>query len=158
MLKASLALEIEQIVQSIFATMFHAEMVVAAEPFAPCSHSYAASIQITGEWTGCVVLDLAPETAQGVAAAMFRIATDEVSALDRQEVAAELVNMIGGNLKSLLPGPSFLSLPTVTIGREFDVHVHAAERIEDQGFVTDFGPLRLRLYEKQRDGNPQSRV
>ena len=40
----------------------------------------------------------------------------DVTEVDQQDVASELVNMIGGNLKSLLPGPSFLSLPTIVSG------------------------------------------
>jgi len=30
---------------------------------------------------------------------------------DMQDAIAELANMVGGNLKSILPGPSMLSLP-----------------------------------------------
>ncbi len=37
---------------------------------------------------------------------------------------AELTNIVGGGIKSLLPSPSVLSLPTVTQGTDFHLHVH----------------------------------
>ncbi|TIC83622.1 chemotaxis protein CheX [Nocardioides sp. GY 10113] len=36
---------------------------------------------------------------------------------DLADAVGELVNMVGGSLKSILPGPSALSLPTVAAGR-----------------------------------------
>jgi len=36
---------------------------------------------------------------------------------DVADAVGELVNMIGGNVKSLMPGPSVLSLPVVAAGR-----------------------------------------
>jgi chemotaxis protein CheX len=40
-----------------------------------------------------------------------------VSDADVADAVGELVNMIGGNVKSLMPGPSALSLPVVAAGR-----------------------------------------
>src|SRR3954454_13702849 len=104
---------IEQIVQSIFSTMLHAELVRIDELQAPSRDSLLATVQISGQWLGSVVISLSPDAARATAAAMLNIAPDDATDADQQEVAAELVNMIGGNLKSLLPAPSFLSIPTV---------------------------------------------
>ena len=137
---------IEQIVQSIYATMLNIEVVRVEEPAALAPDSLLATVQITGQWMGCVVLAMSPEVARASAAAMLNIAEQDALDHDQKDVAAELVNMTGGNLKSLLPGPSYLSLPTVVTGQDIDVRIHDAELIDDVTLVCEFGPLRVRLY------------
>lgn len=139
--------DIEQVVQSVFATMLGIDVVRVDEGIPPNQDTLVASIQITGEWVGCVVLGLCPAAARGAAAQMFQLQADDVTDVDQQDVAAELVNMIGGNIKSLLPGPSSLSLPTVVAGRDFGVRVHEAEMISDVWFGSDVGFMRVRLYQ-----------
>lgn len=139
---------IEQIVQSIFSTMLNMNVTRVEQNFSRADDSLAVTIQITGKWIGSVVLDLSPEAARASAAAMFQSPSEEIAQGDEHEVAVELVNMIGGNLKSLLPGPSHLSLPTVVSGRDFGLRVHDAELIEDVALGCDAGLLRVRLYEK----------
>jgi chemotaxis protein CheX len=137
---------IEQIAQSIFATMLNMELVRLDEPASDDSGTLLATIHIAGGWTGNVVLALSPGLARASAAAMFRLPAQEVTDADQHEVAAELANMLGGNLKSVLPGPSFLSLPTIITGRDLVVQVNNAERIEDVQLLSEAGPLRVRLY------------
>lgn len=128
--------------------MLNLEIVRVAEGIPPKQDSLVASIQITGGWIGTVVLGFCPAVARAAAIAMLGIVDEEVTQSDMQDVAAELVNMVGGNLKSLLPGPSHLSLPMVTAGREFGVRVHDAQLIDDLWFGSDSGFVRIRLYEK----------
>jgi chemotaxis protein CheX len=145
--------EVEQIVQTIFSTMLNVDLWrMPGEP-ATERVSLAASIQIAGEWFGSVVLGLSPAAARAAAAAMMHLSDPDVTDADQQDVAAELVNMIGGNLKSLLPGPSYLSLPTVAAGREFGVQVHDAELVDDVWFGSDAGCIRVRLYTKTSEPN-----
>lgn len=139
---------IEQIAQSIYATMLNIDLVRSDEPASQDRESLLATVQIAGAWVGSVVLTLSPELALASSAAMFKVAAQDVTAADRQEVAAELVNMIGGNLKSLLPGPSFLSLPTIVAGREFGLQVHDATLLDDVVLKADRGSLRVHLYAK----------
>ena len=95
---------------------------------------------------GSVVLGLSPQLARDAAAAMLQLPAESVTIADQQDVAAELANMIGGNLKSLLPGPSFLSLPTIVAGHDIDLHVHHAELLEDVVLMSSTGPIHVRLY------------
>ena len=73
-----------------------------------------AYVRITGTWTGVVTLRCSSGLAQQAARAMF--ASDNPSLEDIRDMLGELVNMIGGNIKSLLPNPCHLSLPAVTVG------------------------------------------
>jgi chemotaxis protein CheX len=143
--------EIEQIVQSIFSTML--EMDLRRTDDVPPSDDdwLLAAVQIAGEWTGSVMLQLSAAVARESAAAMLQMPSSEVSDGDRRDVAAELVNMIGGNLKSLLPGPSFLSLPTIVSGRDIDVQVQDAEQVENVSLMSRAGPVFVRVYAKTSD-------
>lgn len=143
--------EIEQIVQSVFSTMLNLD-TVRVETFPPPEEGLLlASIHIAGEWTGSVVLGLSPEVAVRSAAAMLLAPADEVTDADRREVASELVNMVGGNLKSVLPGPSFLSLPTILSGSDCGLEIHDAELVDDLTLACEAGLLRAQLFVRRPD-------
>jgi len=137
---------IEQIVQSIFSTMLELELLRANGPSAIEDDSILAAIQIAGEWMGSVVLELPADVARKATASMLQIPLAEVALVDQCDVAAELVNMVGGNLKSLLPGPSFLSLPTIVSGRAIGLQVHDAELIDEVSLTCEAGDVRVWLY------------
>jgi chemotaxis protein CheX len=56
--------------------------------------------------------------------------------------------MIGGNLKSLIPGTHFLSLPTVVEGKELDLQIPGATLTDDVFMEGANGTLRVRLFVK----------
>lgn len=140
---------IEEIAGSVFATMLNLELSRIDVATPPDHDMLLATVHIAGEWTGSVVLALSPEMARVSAGAMLMIPESDVTSADEQEVASEIANMIGGNLKSLLPGPSFLSLPTIVSGREFGQQVHDAELLDDIQLANYAGLLRVRLYAKR---------
>lgn len=137
---------IEQIVQSVFATMLEVDVARTDSSCMPEHESTVASIHISGAWTGTVLLALPPELGRAAAAAMLQVSHDDLSDVDVGDTAAELVNMIGGNLKSLLPAPSFLSLPTIVTGRQFGMHIHDAELLDEVFMTSMHGPAQVRLY------------
>ena len=75
-----------------------------------------ASISVTGSWDGHVVIGCSETAATSIAAAMLDLDPDDVTSADILDAAGELVNVVGGNVKSLLPQPSLLSLPLTTMG------------------------------------------
>lgn len=139
---------IEQIVQSIFSTMLDMEVVRAEGAASPDDNSLLAAIQIAGAWTGSVVLHLSDELATESTATMLQMLRSDVTDLDRRDVAAELVNMIGGNLKSLLPGPSFLSLPTIVVGQDVDLQIQDAEIVDEVALISSSGTALVRVFTK----------
>jgi chemotaxis protein CheX len=80
-------------------------------------------VQIAGEWTGAVLVQTTGELATHAASRMLAMEESEVQKEDCQDTMAEIANMIGGNIKSLVPGPSVLSLPTVTCGEDFNIRI-----------------------------------
>ena len=63
-------------------------------------------------WSGAVQLECSADFAAMAAERMFA-AANGVTRVELDDALGELTNMIGGNIKSLLPAPSHLSLPHV---------------------------------------------
>lgn len=75
-----------------------------------------ASVSVVGEWNGLVVVATSARGARLVGSVLLEIAEEELGEADLNDAIGELVNIIGGNVKSVLPGPSSLSLPVVSQG------------------------------------------
>lgn len=73
------------------------------------------SVQITGAWKGLVVLCLNRELANQVTEKMFLLEKGKTTHHEISDAVGELTNMIGGNIKALLPQPSCLSVPIVVL-------------------------------------------
>ena len=94
------------------------------EPLLPCgpgemSVGWSAAVTVTGEWHGMVSVELPTGLAEAVTRRMLMVPESDPTVHDEDvaDAVGELVNMIGGNVKSLMPGPSVLSLPVVAAGR-----------------------------------------
>ena len=75
-------------------------------------------MSITGSWTGHVVYACSTVAARRAAAAFLAMESDEVSQEDLSDVLGELANIVGGNVKAMLPPGCFLSLPQVVLAPE----------------------------------------
>jgi len=74
-----------------------------------------ANIQISGDWQGIVVLVMEHDLAQHLAIKMFSLEKEQVTDEEISDSASEMMNIIGGNLKSMLPQPNQLGLPIVDL-------------------------------------------
>lgn len=81
-----------------------------------------AWVGIDGPWRGRVQLLCGRSTAAQMAAAVLGGESEQVGAEDVDDVLGELANVVGGAVKSLLPGSAALGLPRVEAddGREAD--------------------------------------
>ena len=71
-------------------------------------------VDVVGPWTGSVVLTTGRQTAAELTRAL--LGDDAPEPLEHEDVAdafGEIANVVGGNVKAALPGPSALSLPEV---------------------------------------------
>jgi chemotaxis protein CheX len=73
----------------------------------------AAAVSVTGAWRGHVVIECSTAASHHAAAALLGVGDDDVTDADVADALGELANIIGGNVKALLPEPSALSLPYV---------------------------------------------
>jgi chemotaxis protein CheX len=75
----------------------------------------SAAVSVSGAWRGHIVVECSASGSRQVAAALMGMAAGDVTGDDVVDALGELANVIGGNVKSLLPAPSALSLPHVVI-------------------------------------------
>jgi chemotaxis protein CheX len=74
-----------------------------------------ASVSVTGGWNGRVVIECSAPLARLVTSQLLLTSEDQLVDDDVRDVVGELANVIGGNVKSVMPGPSTLSLPSSSL-------------------------------------------
>lgn len=110
----------------------------------------AGSVQFTGAWEGAVIIETTAEMARQAAATMFGVEATAATSADTQDAMGELANMTGGNVKSLLPEPCRLSLPTVVEGDDFSTGFPGGELVTTVAFECQGAPLVVRLFRKRQ--------
>lgn len=103
------------------------------------------AIGIEGDWSGDVHLDCPAGTARELAASFFRRPVEQISAEDIEATLLELANILGGNLKSALPGENHLLLPRVA-----PAAADGGQLVHEQDVSLSGWPLRLRLLERTK--------
>ncbi len=81
------------------------------------AETLSAWVDVVGPWTGSVVLTTGRQTAADLCRALLAEHAPEL--LEHEDVAdafGEIANVVGGNVKAALPGPSALGLPEVGDG------------------------------------------
>jgi chemotaxis protein CheX len=87
------------------------------------------SVSITGSWHGHVVVACSAGAAKHAAAAFLAMDPAEVTDADLADVLGELANIVGGNVKSMLPEGCFISLPHVVSAPSSVNHWPSASQI-----------------------------
>jgi len=108
--------DLETLVAQVWSTYVLDEGPLPAPPASwtsatPC---WSSAVSVTGAWHGMIAVDLAQDAAVALTRAMLAMEDDEEPAAeDLVDAVGEVANMVGGNVKALVPGPSGLSLPVV---------------------------------------------
>ena len=93
------------------------------------------TIRITGPWPATVALIAPAAFAADCAVVMYSQPAATLSAGDIADAWGELSNIVGGNLKALLPPPSLLSLPEVEPGASFVYAPSGTRAVNDLTFA-----------------------
>ena len=103
-------------------------------------------VHLSGAWGGSVLLETTAEHAQLAAEAMFAADPGSLSADEVSDALGELTNMVGGNVKGLLPAPSSLSLPSVAGGESYTMRVPGAVLVVRVHLMGPAGPVRITVW------------
>jgi chemotaxis protein CheX len=106
-----------------------------------------STVSITGSWHGHLVYASSRGAATKAAAAFLAMEPDEVGQEDISDVLGELANIVGGNVKAMLPAGCFLSLPTVVLAPDTASYYPAAERISGLYGVWDGEPVSISMWQ-----------
>ncbi|GAB1694710.1 chemotaxis protein CheX [Krasilnikovia sp. M28-CT-15] len=110
-----------------------------------------SSVSITGSWSGHVVYATSTTAARRAAAAFLAMEPDEVSEEDLTDVLGELANIVGGNVKAMLPPGALLSLPQVVLAPEATTKYPAAERVTGLYGVWGGEPVSISMWQSRAD-------
>lgn len=104
-----------------------------------------AVVTISGAWEGAVLLECPAAHAAAAAACMFSTPTTPPSDEEARDALGELANVVAGNVKSLLPAPSALSMPAVTSAGP-PQRVAGATRCRHVAFAAPAGVLHVSIW------------
>lgn len=139
--------DLAQIVEGIWSSILDMDIQPDGEgPAEPSDSSWLmASVRITGAWDGAVTLHCSPDLARRVAAAMFAMEIEHVSSGEMWDSLGELVNMIGGGVKALLPETCSLSLPIVGEGASLTQFTTGTIPVQESTFACQGEPVWVTL-------------
>jgi chemotaxis protein CheX len=110
-----------------------------------------SSVSISGSWTGHLVYASSAVGALRAAAAFLAVTPAEVSPDDVSDVLGELANIVGGNVKAMLPAGCFLSLPQVVLAPESAISYPNAQRITGLYGVWQGEPVSVSMWQSRTD-------
>jgi len=133
--------ELAQIVKSVFATMVSLEVGECGTPWFPSGDRLTASVHMAGDWNGTVLLEC--DRRQACQFAGRFLSMDPPDTVDDvvRDLLGELVNMIGGNMKCVLPRGIQLSMPSVVDGSDYCLRICGAKVRERLAFHCAEGPF-----------------
>lgn len=140
--------EVGNITRMIWQSMLHLEVENMPEITRSCSRTEIGVIYIQGAWNGVVVLQAPFELAETAASRIFSIGREELTADLLQDAWSEVTNMIGGNIKSLLPEPCTLSMPTTVVGENFEVRIPGSRLRYRQFFRCEGLPFVVNVFQQ----------
>ena len=115
-----------------------------------------SSVSIGGSWSGHVVYASSMVAARRAAAAFLAMEPDEVSQEDLSDVLGELANIVGGNVKAMLPTGAFLSLPQVVLAPASATRYPNAERIAGIYGLWENEPVSFSMWQSRSDKKEES--
>ncbi len=105
---------IRELTRTVWTTVLGLEAEDAPSAGEPLEHEITSSVDISGGWAGTVSISFSDALGRRLTTAMLQCTEEEATPAVVSDAIGELANVIGGNVKAMLPGPSKLSLPRVS--------------------------------------------
>jgi chemotaxis protein CheX len=139
-----------EIVESIFATMMEIEVFVSGSPLCLAGDRMTATVYLEGEWNGAVSLEC--NRVQACQFAGRFLSTDAPDAVDDdvRDALGELVNMIGGNIKSVMTKDIRLSMPSVIDGHDYELRICGSQTRDVNAFEFFGGTFWVTVLNERR--------
>jgi chemotaxis protein CheX len=131
--------DIHAVTENVFASLTDFSIVAAdASTIDRVGTRYVtAAVSINGEWEGTVACACTDQLARLITGVFFGVEPGAADASEIIDAVGEIANMIGGNVKALMPAPSQLSLPTVTTGIDYEVTFPGTRVESNEAFLVD---------------------
>lgn len=138
---------IDQIVGDLFRTMLATEVSPTTQSPAPGKDVITAFLPFAGPWQGELVLEC--HRPQAVCFARRFLQSDDLEEFseDIPGTVAELANIIGGNLKVVMPTGIVMGTPSIIEGTDYTIRLCGGKSVCDRAYSTDAGAFNIRLIE-----------
>lgn len=125
------------------------ERMPIPEQFCVSPGHLMASVELAGVWTGKIEVRMALGLARTATAAMLMQALEEVSGADMLDATKEIANMIAGVIKSSLPPPCTMTVPSSVVEASGFCSPHRTEDSLVVAFWHESGELMVRVWERE---------
>jgi chemotaxis protein CheX len=152
--------DVERLVQDIWSSVLSDDAIVPVAPSAEhlAGRVFLACVSITGGTNASLQLACAPPVAERIARTMFQLDSGPVGEADLRDALGEIANMVAGNVKAVLPGPSQLGLPVVCEGHDVIARVPASHVEVEVALRWYDDPLVITVLLANEPAPPPSRV
>ena len=149
--------DLQEIVGEVWSSYLDPEGLHPLLPADPAKAKFDAmsAVSITGSWHGHVMFACTEKAARNVAAAFLAMDPSEVSDEDVADVLGELANIVGGNVKSMLPNGCFLSLPHVVLSQDTSTHWPGVDRMAVLSGTWQGESVTVSMWKQRDGGTPQ---
>ncbi|WP_168582430.1 chemotaxis protein CheX [Gephyromycinifex aptenodytis] len=142
--------DVAQIVNEVWSSMLGLPVEALALETPPTidGGAVAGSVGVSGATECLICVEMSADAARLFGATMFGLDEADASNDDISDAIGELTNMVGGNIKSLLPEPSSLSLPVVAQGTSPTLKVPSAKKMLDATYMCGEYPLIVTVWNR----------
>lgn len=140
--------DVHALVTEIWESVLQLPVEPGDRPAEASEETLSAFIHIHGTWEGTVVVQASHALADAVACAMFMAEPGELADEEVSDALGEIVNMLGGSVKSMVEGQSSLSLPLVIGGARYTISIPGSHPLNEVWMGCMAEPLMVRIYER----------
>ncbi len=115
------------------------------EAWPPAQELVTAAIYFTEPWKGAMMLECVLPLAFAFTARLMSVPLPTTVDADVCDSLAELVNMIAGNFKALMPPETGISIPSIVRGRDYILQLRGSKTLSQTVFRTELGEFCLTL-------------
>lgn len=138
------------LVHDVFSTMLGSEAWPDLETPIETAYPVMGAVFFAGAWKGAVQVELEAGLAYRITAHLMSVPLPGRVDSDVRDAIGEVVNMIAGNLNSVLPGSAVMSMPAVVEGLDFRLSVVGATQSTRLAFASPNGRFALTLVQTVR--------
>ena len=135
--------DIYGLAESVFSSMLNLEVQPSEAELLPESEIITAAVYYAGAWKGAVLLQCDECQAREFTARLMKIPPPVDFDDDIRDAVGELVNIIGGNLKPILPRGIALSMPSVVEGCPTSLRICGNNPAIQLAFTSELGDFWL---------------
>jgi hypothetical protein len=134
-----------RIAGEVFGVMADIVAEPVSAPWPPSEELVTAAIYFTEPWKGAMMLECVLPLAFGFTSRLMSVPLPTTVDADVCDSLAELVNMIAGNFKALMPAETGISIPSIVRGRDYILQLQGSEALSQIVFGSELGQFCLTL-------------